>query len=153
MFNTTVIQRNNDIYYNVDRFPSSYDEEDFELSSVSSNHSYYDDFLSDFNHTLNKINSSTILSLSSPITYIIFIVMVYLILTIILLAFSIYKKRRVEMENFYLGDTDEDIAQEKRLLAQKKLLIGKIKKGDMEPLLSDVNNHQINTTTFPSHIV
>lgn len=153
MFNTTVIQRNNDIYYNVDRFPSSYDEEDFELSSVSSNHSYYDDFLSDFNHTLNKINSSTILSLSSPITYIIFIVMVYLILTIILLAFSIYKKRRVEMENFYLGDTDEDIAQEKRLLAQKKLLIGKIKKGDMEPLLSDVNNHQTNTTTFPSHIV
>ncbi|CAF2615270.1 unnamed protein product [Rotaria sp. Silwood2] len=69
------------------------------------------------------------------------------------MAYSLYKQRRSEMENFYFGDTDEDIAQEKRYLAWKQLLIGKIKKGDMEPLLSDGIDQQISTSTFPLRIV
>ncbi|CAF0971662.1 unnamed protein product [Rotaria sp. Silwood1] len=153
MLNSTIIHRNDDIYYNVDSFPLSYEEDDFDSSSILLNRSYYDDILLNLNHTLNKTNLSSILSLSSPITYIIFIIISYLILTIILLTFSLYKQRRHEMENFYFGDTDEDIAQEKRYLAWKQLLIRKIKKGDMEPLLSDENDQQISTVTFPLHIV
>ncbi|CAF0769217.1 unnamed protein product [Rotaria sordida] len=154
MLNSTIIHRNNDVYYNVDSFPLSYEEDNFDSSSILLNHSYYDDILLNLNHTLNKTNSLSILSLSSPLTYIIFIIISYLILTIILLTFSLYKQRRNEIENFYFGDTDEDIAQEKRYLAWKQLLIGKIKKGDMEPLLSDENDQQqISTGTFPLHIV
>jgi hypothetical protein len=149
MLNSTIFNRNNDVYYNSDTFPSSYDEDDFDSSSITLNRSYYDDLLLN----LNKTNSFSILSLSSPFTYIILIIIFYFILTIILLIFSLYKQRQTEIENFYFGDTDEDIEQGKRYLAWKKLLIQKIKKGDMEPLLSNKNDQQINTTTFPLYVV
>lgn len=153
MLNSTIIYQDDDIYYNTDSFPLSYEDGDLDASSMSLNHSYYDDALLTLNHTLNKTNSSSILSVSNPLTYIIFIIISYIILTIILLTFSLYKQRRTEIENFYFGDTDEDIEQEKRYLAWKRLLIRKIRKGDMEPLLADGKDQHINTETFPLHLV
>ncbi|CAF1630712.1 unnamed protein product [Rotaria magnacalcarata] len=153
MLNSTKIQRNTVTYYNVDSFPLSYEDDDFDSSSLSLNHSYYDEFLLRLNRTLNKTDSSSMLSLSSPITYIMLIVISYLILTVIILTFSLYRQRRAEIENFYFGDTDEDIAQERRYISWKRLLIEKVEKGDMEPLLSDGNNQEIKTATFPLHIV
>jgi len=154
MLNSTIFKQNDDVYYNTDRFPLSYEEDDFDSSSISLNRSYYDDILLNFNHTLHKINSFPLLSFSSPFTYIILIIICYLILTIILLTFSLYKQRQTEIENFYFGDTDEDIERGKRYLAWKQLLIRKIKKGDMEPLLSNKNDQQINTgSTFPLYVV
>ena len=96
---------------------------------------------------------------SSPFSYIILILIVYSLLTIILLSFSLYKQRQTEIENFYFGDTEEDIQQAKRSLIWKQLLIGKITKGDMEPLLFQTNsdstqsNSDPKTATFPLHIV
>jgi len=154
MLNSTIFNRNNDVYYNPDHFPLSYEEDDFDSSSISLNRSYYDDILLNYNHTLHKTNSFPLLSFSSPFTFIILIIICYLILTIILLTFSLYKQRQTEIENFYFGDTDEDIEQGKRYLAWKQLLIRKIKKGDMEPLLSNRNDQQINTgSTFPLYVV
>jgi hypothetical protein len=144
---------NDDTYYNIDNFPLSYEEDDFDSSLVSLNHSYHNDLISNLNHTLNKTNSISIFSYSSPFTYIIFILIVYLFLTMILLTFSLYKQRQIEIENFYFGDTDEDIEQGKRYLAWKQLLIGKIRKGDIEPLLCHQNDQQSKTTTFPLHLV
>jgi hypothetical protein len=153
MLNTTIFYQNYEDYYNTDSFPLSYEEDDFDSSSILLNRSYYDDFLLNLNHTLNKTTSSSILSLSSPFTYIILIIISYLILTILLLTFSLYKQRQTETEDFYFGDTDEDIEQEKRYLIWKQFLIGKIKKGDMKPLLLDRNDQQINTGTFPLYVV
>lgn len=68
------------------------------------------------------------------------ILIVYIFLTIVLLSFSLYKQRQTEMENFYFGDTEEDIQQGKRYFAWKQFLIGKIRKGDMKPLLN--NDHE-----------
>jgi hypothetical protein len=149
MLNTTMINRNSDVYYAPDSFPLSYEEDDFDSSSLSLNRSYYDDIISNS----NKTNSITFLSLSSPFTYIIFIIISYLILTIILLTFSLYKQRQTEIENFYFGDTDEEIEQGKRYLSWKQFLIRKIQKGDMKPLLSNENNQQTNPGTFPNYVV
>jgi hypothetical protein len=106
------------------------------------------------------ISLSSILNFSTPFSYIFLILIVYLILTIILLSFSLYKKRQTEIENFYFGDNEEDIQQAKRCLIWKQLLIEKITKGDMEPLLIETysdSNYQIDskskTQTFPLHIV
>lgn len=76
--------------------------------------------------------------------------MSYLILTIILLTFSLYKQRQTEIENFYYGDSDEEIEQGKRLLKWKKYLINKIRKGDMQPLIT---NQMQDSKTFPLDIV
>ena len=146
MLNSTQFKQTNDVYYNTDNFPLSYEEDDFDSSSLTLNRSYYDDILINFNRTLNK----TTLSLSSPFTIIIFIIISYLILTIILLIFSLYKQRQTEIENFYFGDTEEEIEQGKRTLAWKKLLIQKIQKGDIQPLLF---NEQNNSQTFPLDVV
>ncbi|CAF1537990.1 unnamed protein product, partial [Adineta steineri] len=106
----------------------------------------------ELNQKLTKTysSSSSFLSFSSPFTYIFLIIVCYLILTIILLTFSLYKQRQMEIENFYFGDSDEDIEQGKRYLIWKQLLIRNIKKGDMEPLLSNSN---IQRETFPMDIV
>jgi hypothetical protein len=153
MLNSTLINPNDDIYYNSDSFPLSYEDDDFNSSSISLNRSYYDDFLLNLNPKVNKTNSSSILSLSSPFTYIILIIICYLILTIILLTFSLYRQRQTESENFYFGDSDEEIEQGKRYLAWKQLLIKKIRKGDMDPLLFNGKDQQINTETFPLYVV
>jgi hypothetical protein len=150
MLNLTKFTRINDVYYNTDTFPLSYEDDDFDSSSMTLNRSYYDDFLS---HSLNKTTTSSLFSFSSPFTYIILIIVSYLILTIILLTFSLYKQRQTEIENFYFGDTDEEIERGKRYLAWKQLLIRKIKKGDMEPLLTNRNDQQINPRTFPLDVV
>src|SRR5438874_2182308 len=127
--------RNNDFYDYSDNFPLSYEDNDFLI-----NRTYYDDYILNNNQTFNLTNSdvlslSSIFSFSSPFSYIFLILIVYFILTIILLSFSLYKQRQNEIENFYLGDTEEDIEQAKRSLIWKQLLIGKIRKGDMQPLL------------------
>jgi hypothetical protein len=150
MLNLTKFTRINDVYYNTDTFPLSYEDDDFDSSSMTLNRSYYDDFLS---HSLNKTTTSSLFSFSSPFTYIILIIVSYLILTIILLTFSLYKQRQTEIENFYFGDTDEEIERGKRYLAWKQLLIRKIKKGDMEPLLTNRNDQQINPRTFSLDVV
>lgn len=153
MFNTTIFNQTNEVYYNTDSFPLSYEEDDFDSSSITLNRSSYDDVFFNLNYTLNKTNLSLLLSLSSPFTYIIIIIVSYLILTIILLTFSLYKQRQTEIENFYFGDTDEDIQRGKRYLLWKQFLIKKIKKGDMKPLLSNQNDQEINTGTFPLYVV
>jgi len=147
MLNSTFAnQSNNDFDYNTDIFPLSYDDDGFDSSAIRLNHSFYDDILSNYNSTLNKTNSSN----SSPFTFMILIVMSYLILTIILLTFSLYKQRQTEIENFYYGDSDEEIEQGKRLLKWKKYLINKIRKGDMQPLIT---NQMQDSKTFPLDIV
>ncbi|CAF1415470.1 unnamed protein product [Adineta steineri] len=151
MLNSTIVIRddNDDIYYNNENFPLTYDDNDYNSSSLLFNRSYYDEL----NHKLTKTyssSSSSFLSFSSPFTYIFLIIVCYLILTIILLTFSLYKQRQMEIENFYFGDSDEDIEQGKRYLIWKQLLIRNIKKGDMEPLLSNSN---IQRETFPMDIV
>ena len=141
MFNTTMINGNND----VDSFPLSYEEDHFDSSSISLNRSFCEEILLN----LNKTTSSIIFSFSSPFTILIFIIISYLILTIILLIFSLYKQRQTEIENFYFGDTEEDIEQGKRYLRWKQYLIQKIQKGDIKPLLTTENNPE----TFPVYIV
>jgi hypothetical protein len=143
MFNSTLFTDSN-----TDTFPLSYEDDDFDSSSsITLNRSYYDDFIS---HISNKTLTSSIFSYSSPFTYIILIIICYFILTLILLTFSLYKQRQTEIENFYFGDTNEEIERGKRYLAWKQLLIGKIKKGDMQPLLTDQQN---NPRTFPLDVV
>ena len=128
----------------IDRFPSSYeDEQPFESIAVV-NRSYY------FDETMTTTTRLT--SLSSPFTSILTILIVYLLLTIILLAFSLYKQRQTEMENFYFGETDEEIEQGKRHAAWKRFLIGRIRKGDMRPLLL-LPERTADTRSFPSNIV
>ena len=144
MFNSTRI---NEIYSNSDTFPLSY-EDDHADSSSTFNRSYYDDFIS---LHFNETNSSSIFSSSSPFTYLILIIFTYLVLTFILLTFSLYKQRQMENENFYFGDTDEDIQQGKRHFFWKQFLIGKIGKGDMKPLLIDQTDEE--RRTFPLKIV
>jgi hypothetical protein len=159
IINSTLINPNNDLYDYLDNFPLPY--EDYDLT----NRTFYDDYLLNGNQTFNLTNSdltslSSIFTFSSPFSYIFLILIVYLILTIILLSFSLYKQRQTEIENFYFGDTEEDIQQAKRCLVWKQLLIGKITKGDMEPLLVETysdSTDQIDlepkTATFPLHIV
>ena len=148
-----MVYRNDDKYDSRDSFLPSYQQDTFPSSFVLLNHSYNDNFLLNLNYSFNKTDSYTIINFSSPFTYLILITISYLILTVILLVFSLYRQREIEIENFYFGDTVEDIQQEKRYAAWKKLLIGKIKKGDMEPLLSDRNHQFTNSGRFPSHIV
>jgi hypothetical protein len=154
--NSTLQYSNNDLYDYSDSFPLPYEDEDI------INRTYYDDYIFNNNQTFNLTNSdllslSSIFSFSSPFSYIFFILIIYLILTIILLSFSLYKQRQNEIENFYFGDTEEEIEQGKHYLLWKQLLIGKIRKGDMEPLLidtySDGQDLQSKTTTFPLQIV
>jgi hypothetical protein len=154
LVNSTLRYSNNDFYDYSDNFPLPYEDEDL------NNRTYYDDYLFNNNQTLNLTNSDdylSIFSFSSPFSYIFFILIIYLILTIILLSFSLYKQRENEIENFYFGDTEEEIQQTKRYLLWKQLLIGKIRKGDMEPLLIDTYSNgqdsQSKTATFPLQIV
>jgi hypothetical protein len=159
IINSTLINPTNDLYDYSDNFPLPYEDEEL------TNRTYYDDYFLNNNQTFNVTNSdvislSSILNFSTPFSYIFLILIVYLILTIILLSFSLYKKRQTEIENFYFGDNEEDIQQAKRCLIWKQLLIEKITKGDMEPLLIETysdSNYQIDskskTQTFPLHIV
>ena len=133
----------------LDQFPLAYDDRE-----SSSNQTFYDDFLFAIsNRTASNSSSSSvdlpsIFSPSSPFAYIIFILIVYLILTFVLLTFSLYKQRQHDLANF---SDDEEIEQSKRTLAWKQLLIGKITKGDMEPLL--FSTVEDNPSTFPLHLV
>jgi hypothetical protein len=157
IINSTLNNLNNDFYYYSDHFPLPYEDDDL------INGTYYDDYLLNNNETFNLTNSdlisSSIFSFSSPFSYIFLILIVYLILTVILLSFSIYKQRQSDIENFYFGDTEEDIKQAKHRLIWKQLLINRIRKGDMEPLLIETynNSNDINSlskkSTFPIHIV
>lgn len=138
MINRTSIDGPEVFDYYADRFPLSNDDEDFQIDV--SNRTFYDDFIvnetQSWNETTIDIPSlSTIFSFSSPFSYIILILFVYLILTLILLSFSLYKQRQNDVENFYYGETEEEIQQAKRTLEWKQFLIGKISKGDVEPLL------------------
>ena len=148
-----MIDRNNDQDYSRDSFLPLYQQDVLPTSFVLLNHSYYNNFLLNLDYSLNRTDSYAIINFSSPFAYLILITISYLILVVILLAFSLYRERKIEIENFYFGDTDEDIQQEKRYAAWKQLLIKKIKKGDMELLLSDRNHPFTNPGTFPSHIV
>lgn len=141
MFNST---RFNDIYDNSDTFPLSYEDDHLDSSSSTFNRSFYDDFVS--LHFNESTSSSSLFSYSSPFTYLILIILTYLFLTFILLTFSLYKQRQMENDHFDFSDTDEDVEQGKRYFFWKQLLIGKIAKGDMKPLLTD-------RTTFPLKIV
>ncbi|CAF1257821.1 unnamed protein product [Rotaria sordida] len=160
--NSTLINRNDVHDYYADNFPLPYEDDDANLDLT--NQTYYDDYLINNNQTFNLTNFdvlslSSIFSFSSPFSYIILILIVYAILTVILLSLSLYKQRQVEMENFYYGDTQEEIEKAKRCLVWKQLLIGKITKGDMEPLLIDTYSNsdgissESNTATFPLQIV
>jgi hypothetical protein len=157
--NATAITRSDDLYYYADNFPLPYDDEEWNIDS--SNRTYYDDYLFGNNQTLNLTNAdvfsySTILSFSSPFSYILLILIVYSILTVILLSLSLYKQRRTEIENFYFGDTDEEVERAKCSLVWKQLLIEKISKGDMEPLLvsdSESTESDSKATAFPLHLV
>ncbi|CAF1049964.1 unnamed protein product [Adineta ricciae] len=147
MFNLTHSHQNENNYYLEDNFAFFYEDE----TSLLANRSYYDDLLTDFNH---KIPKTSFFSLSSPFIYLIFIIISYLFLTMILLTFSLYKQRQTEVENFYFGDSDEDVERGKRHFAWKQHLIGKICKGDMQPLLNNNNNDERRKTDiFPIHIV
>jgi hypothetical protein len=160
--NSTLTNHIDDLYYYADSFPLPNDDDEFNIDLT--NRTYYDDYALNSNQTFNLTNSnvlslSSIFSFSSPFSYIILILIVYSLLTLILLSFSLYKQRQTEIENFYFGDNEEDIEQTKRSLIWKQLLIGKITKGDMEPLLfqthSDSNqfDSESKTATFPLHIV
>lgn len=143
MFNSTHSHRNEENYDVEDNFAFFYEDE----TSISANRSYYDDLATNFNH---KITKTSFFSSSSPFTYLILIIISYLLLTMILLTFSLYKQRQTEVENFYFGDSDEDIERGKRHLAWKQHLIGKICKGDMQPLLTDEPRE---TDIFPVLVV
>ncbi|CAF1417770.1 unnamed protein product [Adineta steineri] len=159
IINSTLIDRNNDLYYYADNFPLPYEDEEWNIDLT--NRTYYEDYILNTNQTYNITNTdvlslSSIFSFSSPFSYILLILMVYSTLTIILLSLSLYKQRRTEIENFYFGDTEEEIQQAKRALICKQILIEKISKGDMEPLLvsdSDGTDSESKTSTFPLHIV
>lgn len=163
MPNRTIINGPEVLDYYVDRFPLPSEDDDFNLDG--SNQTFYDDFIVNETRIWNETNLdvpsfSSIFSFSSPFSYIILILFVYLILTLILLSFSLYKQRQNDVEHFCYGETEEELQQAKRTLAWKQFLIGKISKGDMEPLLSNKDSsiqdqieNESNTATFPLHIV
>ena len=76
-----------------------------------------------------------------------------------LLSLSLYKQRQIEIENFYFVDTEEEIEKAKRCLIWKQSLIGRITKGDMEPLLIDTYSNsdgmtsESKTVNFPLQLV
>ena len=146
MFNSTRSHRSEDNYYIEDNFAFFYEDE----TSILANRSDYNDLLTDFNH---KIPKTSFFSLSSPFTYLILIIISYLFLTAILLTFSLYKQRQADIENFYFGDSDEDVERGKRHFAWKQHLIGKICKGDMQPLLDNNTDERRKTDIFPVHVV
>lgn len=128
----------------IDRFPSSYEDEQEQQPSES---------MSVLNRSYSS-EDSTRFAFSSPFTSLMTILIVYLLLTVVLLAFSLYKQRQTEMENFYLGETDEEIEQGKRHAVWKRFLIGRIRKGDMRPLLLlPPERTTTPTCTFPLNIV
>lgn len=132
-----------------DNFPlSSYEDGSLDLSSTSINRSFYGDLPSTLNQT-----SKSVSSLSSPFHYLVTILVFYLLLTVVLLSFSLYKQRQTEIENFYFGDTEEEIEQGKRSLILKKFLIDKIDKGDVKPLLSEHNDKDLSTNKYPLNVV
>ena len=157
--NSTINNLNNDLYDYSDHFPLPYDDE-----SVT-NQTYYDDYVLFGNQTFNSTYSdlttfSSILSFSSPFSYIFLILVAYLILTTILLSFSLYQQRQIEIENFHFPDSEEETEQVKRWLDWKQLLIGKITKGDMTPLLTDISldstdeiEFKHKTANFPLQVV
>ena len=164
--NSTLITRGDELYYYADSFPLPYDDEEWNMDS--SNRTYYDEYMFNSNQTSNLTTMTTdvfsytsLFSFSSPFSYILLILIVYSILTLVLLSLSLYKQRRTEIENFYFGDTEEEIERAKRSLLWKQALINKISKGDMEPLLAenpdDMDFESKTTTTatvtFPLHIV
>lgn len=123
----------------VDRLPVSYDENDSTMDFL--NRTYYEDILvNEYRTSTTNVtdlpSSLSLLSLSSPFSYIILILAIYFVLTLILLVFSLYKQRRSDFDYFYSGEHEDDSRQSKQRLAWKRLLIGKIRKGDMQPLLS-----------------
>lgn len=127
----------------IDTFPLSYEDDQFD--SLLINRSVYEEIFK----KNSTSSSSSIFSFSSPFTFLFLIISSYLILTLILLTFSLYKQRQMEIENFYFGDTDEEIEQGKRHFQWKQFLIDRIEKGDMEPLLTNQNEQR----TFPLDIV
>lgn len=138
-FNSTSNSSNNIYYDYSDTFPLSYEND--QLTNRTSD----EDYFVNLNETFNQNNSDSIsltslLTFSTPFSYIFLILIVYLILTMILLTFSLYKQRQSEIENFDFGDTDDDIEQAKRTFKWKEFLIKKIAKGDMEPLLTERNS-------------
>ncbi|CAF1340024.1 unnamed protein product [Rotaria magnacalcarata] len=156
--NSTLINRADVIYYDTDNYHLPYEDDDL------NNQTFYDEYIIINNQTLNLTNADvlslpSIFSFSSPFSYIFLILIVYSVLTVILLSLSLYKQRQVEMENFYFGDTQEDIEKAKRCLVWKQSLIGKITKGDMEPLLIETYSNsngmqsESKTVTFPLQIV
>ena len=152
--NLTIRSQIDDSYESIDDFPSSsYEDETFDSSSISINRSFYDDFSSQFTQISTKNSTTFSLTLSSPFTYLISILVVYILLTIILLSFSLYKQRQTEVENFYFGDTDEEIEQTKRSVVWKQFLIGKIQKGDVQPLLLNQDDAMCQTNKYPLQIV
>ncbi|CAF1083714.1 unnamed protein product [Didymodactylos carnosus] len=175
LFNKTTSVIHGDISYYADSFPLPYDDiidddksiyiDDQQQSLISSNFTniYYpnDDILIINNTNLsslydNYIDSSLTSSISfGPFIYIFIILSIYILLTILLLAFSIYKQRQ---NDEYYFDT---IEKENNCLHLKCSLIKNISKGDMEPLLNDYSiiTHDNNDTTidltsrFPLRIV
>lgn len=159
IINSTINYLNNDLYDYSDHFPLPYEDESI------TNQTYYDDYVLYTNQTFNTTYSdpttlSSLLSFSSPFSYIFLILIAYLILTIILLSFSLYQQRQIGIENFHFSDTEEENEQIKRWLDWKQLLIGKITKGDMTPLLIDTSSNSTDvidserkTATFPLQIV
>lgn len=150
--------------YEIDRFPSPFDETlpDVDLT----NQTDYDDFILNESPAWNSSNTDlnpllSIFSASSPFSYIIFVLIVYFVLTVFLLSFSLYKQRRSDLDNFYYAENEDEIQLTKRTWAWKQYLIGQIRKGDMEPLLSDrisaesnrLEQIQLNLSTFPSENV
>lgn len=160
ILNSTSNSSNNVYYDYTDNFPLSYDNEEV------INRTYYDDYFLSVNQTFNSTSTdftllSSILHFSTPFSYIFLILLVYFVLTIVLLSFSLYKQRQSDIENIYSDEFDDNAEQNKRLLRWKQLLINRIDKGDMEPLLkpetqSDSNHEkqlQLISSTFPLEIV
>lgn len=159
LINSTINYLNNDLYDYSDHFPMPFDDE------TMTNQTYYDDYVLFNNQTFNSNYSdlttlSSLLSFSSPFSYIFLILVAYLILTTILLSFSLYQQRQIGIENNHFSDSEEETEQSKRWLDWKQLLIGKITKGDMTPLLTNTSSDSTDeieskskTVTFPLQIV
>lgn len=160
ILNSTPNSSNNIYYDYIDTFPLSYDNEEV------TNRTYYDEYFLSVNQTFNSTSTdftllSSILHFSTPFSYIFLILLVYFVLTIVLLSFSLYKQRQSDIENVYSDEFDDNTDKNERLLRWKQLLINRIDKGDMEPLLKPEtpsnSNHekqsQLISSTFPSEIV
>ncbi|CAF1129256.1 unnamed protein product [Didymodactylos carnosus] len=165
---------NRDLSYYANSFPLSYDDiiddgryiyVDDSQQPLNLTNIYYptDDILLINNTNLSSLyddyiySSSPSSSLSfGPFIYIFIILCVYILLTVILLAFSIYKQR--QNDEYYFDSTEK----ENNSMNWKRFLISKMRKGDMEPLLNDQsittddnndNDDSTSISNFPLKIV